>query len=117
MAAARSVQKELNDLRKEIAGIRADYARLKSRAGATKAEAVGRYSAIKDDLLDTVDAIKERVTNGTSDAVDDISAHIDELRDVVNEYTDKTEKTVAAHPLAAVAGAIAVGYLIARMNR
>jgi ElaB/YqjD/DUF883 family membrane-anchored ribosome-binding protein len=117
MAATRSVQKELNDLRKEIAGIRADYARLKGRASATGSEAVGRYTAIKDDLLDTVDAIKERVANGTSDAVDDISAHIDELRDVVNEYTDKTEKTVAAHPLAAVAGAIAVGYLIARMNR
>jgi ElaB/YqjD/DUF883 family membrane-anchored ribosome-binding protein len=117
MAATRSVQKELNDLRKEIAGIRADYARLKNRGGATKAEAVGRYSAIKDDLLDTVDAIKERVTSGTSEAVDDISAHIDELRDVVNEYSDRTEKTVAAHPIAAVAGAIAVGYLIARMNR
>jgi ElaB/YqjD/DUF883 family membrane-anchored ribosome-binding protein len=117
MAAARSVQKELNDLRKEIAGIRSDYARLKSRAGASKSEAAGRYGAIKDDLLDTVDAIRERVTNGTSDAVEDISGHIDELRDVVNEYTEKTEKTVAAHPLAAVAGAIAVGYLIARMNR
>jgi hypothetical protein len=49
--------------------------------------------------------------------VEDISAHIDELRDVANEYTEKTQKTVAAHPLAAVAGAIAVGYLIARMNR
>jgi ElaB/YqjD/DUF883 family membrane-anchored ribosome-binding protein len=117
MATTRSVEKELSDLRKEIAGIRADYARLKGRARVTKAEAVGRYSAIRDDLLDTVDAIRERVANGTSDAVEDISAHVDELRDVVNEYTERTEKTVAAHPLAAVAGAIAVGYLIARMNR
>jgi len=117
MATTRSVQKELDDLRKEIAGIRSDYARFKKRASATTSEGAVRYNAIKDDVLETVDAIRERVVNGADTAMDDISTHIDELRNVVSDYSDKTEKTVAAHPLAAVAGAVAVGYLIARMNR
>ena len=117
MAASRSVQKELDALRKEMAGLRQDYSRLKSRAKASKSEGVERFGAIRDDLADTISAIRDKVANGTGAATEEISEQLNDLRDVVTDYTDRTEKTVAAHPLAAVAGAIAVGYLLGRFRR
>lgn len=117
MATTRTVQRELDNLRKEMAGLRKDYARLKGRASATAEEGVERYGSIRDDLLGTVEAIKDKLTNGTSAAADDISEHIDELRSMIGDYSDRTEKTIAAHPIAAVAGALAVGWLIGRLNR
>jgi ElaB/YqjD/DUF883 family membrane-anchored ribosome-binding protein len=117
MPSPRSLQKELDSLRKEIAGLRQDYARLKSRAKATKADGTERMGAIRDDLVDTIEAIKDKVASGTGAAAEEIAEHLDELRDVVNEYSEKTEKTVAAHPLTAVAGALAIGWLIGRLGR
>jgi ElaB/YqjD/DUF883 family membrane-anchored ribosome-binding protein len=117
MASSRSIQKELDDLRKEIAGLRQDYARLKGRASATRSDAADRFSAIRDELADTIDAIKEKVSEGTGSAAEEIGSQLNDLRDIVNEYSDKTEKTVAAHPFATLAGAIAVGYLLGRFGR
>jgi ElaB/YqjD/DUF883 family membrane-anchored ribosome-binding protein len=117
MASSRSVQNELDSLRKEIAGLRQDYARLKGRASATKSDAADRFGAIREDLADTIDAIKDKVSEGTGAAAEEISAQLNDLREVVNEYSDKTEKTVAAHPFATLAGAIALGYLLGRFGR
>jgi ElaB/YqjD/DUF883 family membrane-anchored ribosome-binding protein len=117
MASPRSVQKELESLRKEIAGLRQDYARLKRRANATTAEAADRFASIRDGVADTIEAIREKVTDGTGTAAEEISAHLSDLRDAVHEYSDRTERTVAAHPFATLAGAIALGYLIARIGR
>jgi ElaB/YqjD/DUF883 family membrane-anchored ribosome-binding protein len=117
MATTRNVQRELDNLRKEIAGLQQDYSRLKGRARATKTEGLERFGAIRDDLVDTIDAIKAKVTNGTGAAADEISAHIDDLRNLVGDYSERTEKTVAAHPIAALAGALAIGWLIGRLNR
>jgi ElaB/YqjD/DUF883 family membrane-anchored ribosome-binding protein len=36
---------------------------------------------------------------------------------VVSDYSDQAEKTVAAHPLASLAGALAIGFLIGRLGR
>lgn len=117
MATSRSVEKELDSLRKEIAGLRQDYARLKRRATATTAEGAERFGAIRDGIVDAIEAIRENMATGTGVAVDEISSQVSALRDVVNEYSDKTERTVSAHPFATVASAIAVGYLIARVGR
>jgi ElaB/YqjD/DUF883 family membrane-anchored ribosome-binding protein len=117
MATSRSVQRELDNLRKEIAGLRKDYARLKGRARASADEGVERFGAIRDDLLGTIDAIKDKLSNGTGEAADEIAAHIDDLKTMVGDYSDRTEKTIAAHPLAAVAGALAIGWIIGRLNR
>jgi ElaB/YqjD/DUF883 family membrane-anchored ribosome-binding protein len=117
MATNRNVQRELDNLRKEIAGLRKDYARLKSRASATADEGSERFSAIRDDLLGTIEAIKDKLTDGTGAAADEIAAQIDDLKTMVSEYSDRTEKTIAAHPLAAVAGALAIGWIIGRLNR
>ena len=117
MTTTRSVQRELDNLRKEMAGLKKDYARLKGRASATADEGVERFSAIRDDVLGTIEAIKDKLTNGTGAAADEITAQIDDLKNMVGDYSDKTEKTIAAHPLAAVAGALAIGWLIGRLNR
>ena len=117
MASNRSIQKELDELRKEIAGLRQDYARLKSRVKATKADGVHRASAVRDELADTIEAIKEKVASGTDAAADEIAEELAELRAVVGDYSDQAEKTVAAHPLASLAGALAVGFLIGRLGR
>jgi ElaB/YqjD/DUF883 family membrane-anchored ribosome-binding protein len=117
MATTRSVQRELDNLRKEMAGLKKDYSRLKSRASATADEGVERFSAIRDDLLGTIEAIKDKLTNGTGAAADEIAEQIDDLKAMVGDYSDRTEKTIAAHPLAAVAGALAIGWIIGRLNR
>jgi ElaB/YqjD/DUF883 family membrane-anchored ribosome-binding protein len=111
------VQKELDQLRKEIAGLRQDYARLKGRVKSTKADGVRRASGIRDELADTIEAIKEKVASGTDAAADEIAEELAELRAVVDEYSDQAEKTVAAHPLASLAGALAIGFLIGRLGR
>jgi len=117
MASSRSVQKELESLRKEIAGLRNDYARLKGRARETKSDASDRFGSIRAELADTIDALREKVAEGTGAATGEIGAQLDDLREIVNEYSDKTEKTVAAHPFATLAGAIFVGYLFGRFGR
>src|SRR3990167_6027991 len=117
MASNRSIQKELDELRKEIAGLRQDYARLKSRVKATRADGARGASAVRDELADTIEAIKEKVASGTDAAADEIAEELAELRAVVGDYSNEAEKTVAAHPLASLAGALAIGFLIGRLGR
>ena len=108
MATTRSVQRELDNLRKEMAGLKKDYSRLKSRASATADEGAERFGAIRDDFMSTIEAIRDKLTNGTGAAADEIAAHVDDLKTMVGDYSNRTEKTIAAHPLAAVAGALAI---------
>jgi len=117
MATSRSVQKELESLREEIAGLRQDYARLNGRAKATTSEGAERFGSIREELADTIDAIREKVADGSGAAAEEIAAQLNELRGIANEYSDKTEKTLAAHPLATLAGVAAIGYLLGRFGR
>lgn len=117
MTSSRSVQKELESLRDEIAGLRQDYERLRKRANATKADASDRAGAIGAELANTIEAIKESLSETTGTAADEISAQLNQLRQTVNEYSEKTEKTITAHPIATLAGAVLVGYVIGRFGR
>jgi ElaB/YqjD/DUF883 family membrane-anchored ribosome-binding protein len=117
MATSRSVQKELESLRKEMAALRHDYARLKRRARDTTTEAADRFGAIRAGIADTIDAIRENVSEGTGSALDEIGVQLSSLRDLANGYSDKTERIVSTHPFATLAGAIAVGYLVGRGGR
>jgi len=120
MAASRSVQKELADLKRDLTAHRSDYARIKHRAATTKADGVDRYSALTDGLSGTVSAfaaVKDKIADRTESAVDGISDHLNDLRDVVDDYSDMARKTVVAHSFAVLVGAAAAGYLIARLSR
>jgi len=113
----RSIQKELDDLRKEIAGLKADYGRLKGRAAASGAEGMSRIGAIRDELTETITAIKDKIADGTGTAIDDLTEQLNELRDLANRYSAKTEEAVTAHPMATIAGALVLGYLVGRLKR
>ena len=120
MATVRSVQKELAELRKDLSGIKTDYARLKRRAGATKADGLSRSDSIIDGLLGAMGAfgsMKERVADSANGALDVVSDQFGELGDVVTDYSERAGKTVAAHPFVAIASAAALGYIIARLSR
>lgn len=115
MATTHSVQKELDALRKELAGLKSDYNGLKKRASAS--EGLDTAAALKEELSDTIASLRDKVANGTGAAVDDITEQLNELRDAVSRYSEKAEETVTAHPLATVATALAIGYLIGRLKR
>lgn len=117
MASSSGLQKELKSLREEIAGLRQEQERLRARVNASKADAADRFGSVRDELAGTVEAIKRKLAEGADEAVGEVSDQLNELRELVNEYSDKTEKTVATHPYATLAGAVALGYLIGRLGR
>jgi ElaB/YqjD/DUF883 family membrane-anchored ribosome-binding protein len=117
MSSSLSIQNDVNELKREVAGLRSDYARLKHRAAATKEDRVKRFARMKENVTDTIGSIKDTIADGTSATLDDISGHFNEFSDVVHGYAARTERTVAAHPIAAVAGAVTIGYLVGRLAR
>ena len=117
MASNRTVQKEIAALKKEIAALRAEYARTGRKTAAAASNGAEALGAIKDDIVERVGDIKDTLAEGASDMADNIVEQLDELRAMVNEYTGSAEKAVTAHPLATVAGAVAIGFLIGRMSR
>ena len=117
MASSRSIQNEVDELKRDVAGLRSDYARLKDRAATSKLDRVRRLATIKENVTDTAGSIKDTIANGVDATLDDISGHFSEFRDVLSGYSARTERTVAAHPIAAVAGAVAIGFLVGRFGR
>lgn len=92
----------------------------------------GDGSAHQDELLqrvvqgahDTIDRLAERaaphvsrVQEGVHDANERLHAKADALRETGDEWTESLRDTVREHPIAAVATALAVGMLIARLTR
>ena len=117
MPTSRSIQRELDALKKEIAGLRAEGKRMKKQASAVASNGAHSLGAIKEELTDKVSEIKDTLVSGASGAMDEISEQLDELREKVSEYSEQAEDTVKAHPFVAVAGALAVGWLIGRLLR
>ena len=117
MASTRTVQKEIAALKKEIAQLRAEYARTGRKTAAGASNGAETLGAIKDDIVERVGDLKDTLTEGASDMAEDFVEQLDELRAMVSDYTGQAEKAVTAHPLATVAGAVAIGFLIGRMSR
>lgn len=117
MASSSRLQKDLESLREEIAGLRQEQARLKTRVSASKSDAAERFGSIRDELAGTIETIRRKLAEGADEAVGEVGDQLNELRDLANEYSGRAEKTVATHPYAALAGALALGYLIGRLGR
>ncbi|MBK1714954.1 hypothetical protein [Rubrivivax gelatinosus] len=73
---------------------------------------------------DGIDRIAEQAAprlrqlhDGAQDAGERVQAKADELRGLGENWTDGLRDTVRQHPIAAVATALAVGVLIARLTR
>ena len=117
MAMSRNTQRELDALRKEIAALRADGRRMKRHASAAAANGASSLGAVKEDLVDKANEIRDRLAGGASDVVNGIADRLDEVRETIAEYSEKAENGIKAHPFVVIAGALAVGLLIGRRTR
>ncbi len=76
----------------------------------------GAHSAI-DRMAETAAPAVQRVQDGVQSASDTLSRKADDARELGDEWAESLRCTVRDHPLAAVATALAVGVLIARLSR
>ena len=117
MATTKAMQKEIAALKKEISALRNEYVRTGRKTAAAAVNGAERLGAIKDDIADRVSGLRETLTGGAGEVADDVMEQLEELREMVGEYTEQAGNTVKNHPIATVAGAVAIGYLIGRMSR
>ena len=76
----------------------------------------GAHHAI-DRLADTAGPAVQRVQSGVHAAGEAITQRAHDARDLGDEWAESVRTTVRENPLAAVATALAVGVLIARLTR
>lgn len=76
----------------------------------------GAHQAI-DSLAETAAPHVQRLQQGLSSAGGSLHTRMDHARDVGDEWAESLRVTVRENPLAAVATALAVGVLIARLTR
>ena len=76
----------------------------------------GAHSAI-DKLADTVAPHVQRLEQGVGTASESLHLRADHAREVGDEWAESLRSTVRENPLAAVATALAVGLLVARLTR
>jgi ElaB/YqjD/DUF883 family membrane-anchored ribosome-binding protein len=117
MVKADAISKEINELRKEIEALRSEYAEAKRSTAKAAARGARRFGAIKDEVMEEASGLKDRLAEGAEEATADILEQLEELKDMLKDYEGKAEKTVGDHPLAAVGGALAIGFLIGRLTR
>ncbi|EGJ10394.1 MULTISPECIES: YqjD family protein [Rubrivivax] len=70
-----------------------------------------------DRLADRAAPHVSRLHDGVHDAQERLHAKADALRETGDEWTESLRETVREHPIAAIATALAVGVLIARLTR
>lgn len=76
----------------------------------------GAHQAI-DSLAETAAPHVQRLQQGFSSAGGTLHTRVDQAREVGDEWAESLRVTVRENPLAAVATALAVGVLIARLTR
>jgi ElaB/YqjD/DUF883 family membrane-anchored ribosome-binding protein len=70
-----------------------------------------------DKLAETAAPHVQRLEQGVASASESLHARADHAREVGDEWAESLRSTVRENPLAAVATALAVGLLIARLTR
>ena len=70
-----------------------------------------------DRLAESAAPAVQRVQDGVSAASDAISQRASDVRELGDEWAESLRSTVREHPLAAIATALAVGVLVARLAR
>lgn len=69
-----------------------------------------------DRLAEAVSPHVQRMQSGVSTAGESLTARREELRETTDEWADSLRETVRENPLAAVATAVAVGIIVARLS-
>jgi ElaB/YqjD/DUF883 family membrane-anchored ribosome-binding protein len=96
-----------------------------SSAGAPGSEAGSEMlSRVVQGAHETIDRLAEsaaphvhRIQEGVSSAQDMLQSRASQVRETGDEWTESLRTTVRENPLAAVATALAIGMLIARLTR
>jgi ElaB/YqjD/DUF883 family membrane-anchored ribosome-binding protein len=114
MARSVNVEKEIAALKREISALKADYSKANGRAAKV---AVEHFGTFREGVADTLEDIREKIAGNAAGVTEDIGEQLDELKSMLDGYTAETEKTIAAHPFATLAGAIAIGFLIGKFSR
>ena len=70
-----------------------------------------------DRLADTAAPHVQKLQEGISSAGETVSARAEQARDTGEEWAQRLRSTVREHPLAALAAALAVGMVVARITR
>lgn len=70
-----------------------------------------------DRLAERAAPAVQRLSEGVHNANDSLHQRADDLRELGGEWTESLRSTVREHPLAAVATAVAIGLLVARLTR
>ena len=78
-------------------------------------DAVGGAHATIDRLADGVAPAVQRIAEGAAAAEEALQAKADDLSALRDEWVDRVRTAVRGHPLLAVAGAVALGLVVARV--
>jgi ElaB/YqjD/DUF883 family membrane-anchored ribosome-binding protein len=89
-------------------------------AGTAPPPTVGRMAEsahkVVDELAGRAGPAVERLRSGVSGAVDSMGRTVHDLADSGDEWVESCRQTVREHPVAAIAAALAAGYLLARLT-
>ena len=81
------------------------------------ANAQDQLGLVKEEVVAAIEVIKNRISKQAGDAGETISHDVEELRRLVENYSSQTQKAVSTHPLTALLGAAAIGFLLGRIAR
>lgn len=96
---------EMTSLREELATLRSDVASIVAT--------LGKISESK--LAEATDTVADKL--GGKASLDDISAQLELIRARGEQLGEELSEEVAMHPLASIAIAFGVGYLVSRISR
>ena len=114
MTMARDINDELNHLKSEVASLRGAVSRLRQEA---EPGLLKKAESAKDEIVGMASAIKDRISSEVGDVSRCMTGDIDALKSSVDAYAEKAQTTLRSHPLAVVAGAIVVGFVLGRFQR
>ena len=76
----------------------------------------GAHASI-DRLADSAEPVLQKLEDGVSASREVLHSRTDQLRDIRAAWTEGVRDTVRSNPLASIAAALALGLVIARLNR
>lgn len=72
---------------------------------------------VVDDLASKTAPAAERVRTSMHHAMDTMHRRMDDLAETRDEWMETTRESIREHPLTMVCGAIAIGFLLAKLSR
>ena len=96
------------ELDKELEALKSDFAKLNQ----TVSDLANDVRAV---LAATLDEGEEKARARTKEKLDDVKKRFEEVRGQSREYVASTEASIVEHPLASLATAFGIGFLLAKI--